>query len=156
MDKKPLYRKVNTTAHNVWRNNAGGHYRHERNTKAEIKSEALRGKMHGTKLHGYDYTPLFRFLLSRVGGSWDEIYSEAVSRLDRPEPIFWMVAIHEDDRKDIVRLGESSYFNGLYVDEQKRLNIVNPDLKGEEMTPSCQCCTHTFNGFVFGLRDELS
>lgn len=102
MDKKPLYRKENTTAHNVWRNNLGGHYRHQRNTKSEIHSEATRGSMHGIKHHGYDYTPLFRFLLSRVGGDWDEIFSEAVSRLDRQEPVFWMVALHEHERRDVV------------------------------------------------------
>ncbi|MDD1004980.1 hypothetical protein [Pseudomonas sp. TNT2022 ID642] len=151
MEKKPLYRKENTTAHNVWRNNPGGHYRDQRNTKAQSRSEATRGSMHGIKHQGYDYTPLFRFLLSRVGGHWDEIFSEAVSRLDRPEPVFWMVAIHEDDRKDIVRLGESAYFNGLFVDEQKQLQIVNPQLSVEEMKPHCRCCTHTFNGVPFGL-----
>lgn len=151
MEKKPLYRKENTTAHNVWRNNPGGHYRDQRNSKAQSRSEAARGSMHGIKHHGYDYTPLFRFLLSRVGGHWDEIFSEAVSRLDRPEPVFWMVAIHEDDREDIVRLGESAYFNGLYVDEQKQLQIVNPQLSVEEMKPHCRCCTHTFNGVPFGL-----
>ncbi|VVQ13439.1 hypothetical protein [Pseudomonas fluorescens] len=151
MEKKPLYRKENTTAHNVWRNNPGGHYRDQRNTKAQSRSEVTRGSMHGIKHHGYDYTPLFRFLLSRVGGHWDEIFSEAVSRLDRPEPVFWMVAIHEDDRKDIVRLGESAYFNGLFVDEQKQLQIVNPQLSVEEMKPHCRCCTHTFNGVPFGL-----
>lgn len=151
MEKKPLYRKENTTAHNVWRNNPGGHYRDQRNTKAQSRSEAMRGSMHGIKHHGYDYTPLFRFLLSRVGGHWDEIFSEAVSRLDRPEPVFWMVAIHEDDREDIVRLGESAYFNGLFVDEQKHLQIVNPQLTAEDMKPHSRCCTHTFNGVPFGL-----
>ncbi|MFJ4247395.1 hypothetical protein [Pseudomonas sp. NPDC089741] len=150
MDKKPLYRKVNTTAHNVWRNNPGGHYRYERNTKAEINSQALRGSMHGIKHHGYDYTPLFRFLLSRVGGNWDEIYSEAISRLDRPDPVYWLVAQHEHERRDIVGVGESSCFSGLYIDEQKRLQIVNPTLKAEDMTPTCTCCTHTFNGVVIG------
>ncbi|PYC21520.1 hypothetical protein DMX02_12700 [Pseudomonas jessenii] len=151
MEKKPLYRKENTTAHNVWRNNPGGHYRDQRNTKAQSRNEATRGSMHGIKHHGYDYTPLFRFLFSRVGGHWDEIFSEAVSRLDRPDPVFWMVAIHEDDREDIVRLGESAYFNGLFVDEQKQLQIVNPQLTAEDMKPHCRCCTHTFNGVPFGL-----
>jgi len=154
LDKKPLYRKENTTAHNVWRNNPGGHYRHQRNTKAEIHSEAARGSMHGIKHHGYDYTPLFRFLLSRVGGDWDEIFSEAVSRLDRQEPVFWMVALHEHERRDVVGVGESSIYSGLYVDENKRLQIVNPALKAEDMTPTCQCCTHTFNGVVFGTPER--
>ncbi|WLH33563.1 hypothetical protein PSH79_16655 [Pseudomonas sp. FP2196] len=150
MDKKPLYRKENTRTWGVRRNASVAHYRDQRNTKTESRSEASRGSMHAGKRYGMDYTPLFRFLLSRVGGDWDEIFSEAVSRLDRPDPVFWMVAIHEDDREEIVRLGESSYFNGLYIDEQKRLQIVNPRLNAEDMAPRCHCCTHTFNGVVFG------
>ena len=154
LEKKPLYRKENTRTWGVRRNESVAHYRHERNGKIESRSEASRGSMHGGKRYGLDYTPLFRFLLSRVGGNWDEIFSEAVARLDRPEPVFWMVSIHEDDRQEIVRLGESSYFNGLYVDEQKRLQVVNPNLKAQEMKPHCQCCTHTFNGVVFGLPPD--
>ena len=154
MEKNPLYRKVNTTAHNVWRNSPGSHYRYERNTKAERRSEAARGSMHGIKHHGYDYTPLFRFLLSRVGGNWDEIYSEAVSRLNRPEPVFWLVARHEHERRDIVGVGESSRYSGLYIDEHKRLQIVNPELRAGDMTPACTCCTHTFNGVVIGKPES--
>ncbi|PRB45907.1 hypothetical protein CQ009_21720 [Pseudomonas sp. MYb2] len=150
MDKKPLYRKVNTRTWGGRRNESVAHYRDQRNTKTESRREASRGSMHPGKRYGLDYTPLFRFLLSRVGGHWDRIFSEAVSRLDRPDPLFWMVAIREDERKDIVRLGESSYFSGLYVDEKNHLQIVNPDLKAENMTPGCQCCTHTFNGVPFG------
>jgi hypothetical protein len=150
LDKKPLYRKVNTRTRGVRRHESVAHYRDQRNTKAESRREASRGSMHPGKRYGLDYTPLFRFLLSRVGGHWDRIFSEAVARLDRPDPLFWMVAIQEDEREDIVRLGESSYFNGLYVDEQNLLQIVDPDLKAENMTPSCQCCTHTFNGVPFG------
>lgn len=110
--------------------------------------------MHGTRQHGFDYTPLFRFLLSRVGGQWDEVFSEAVARLDRPEPVFWMVALQESERQEQVRLGESSYFSGLYVDDQGRLRIVNPELTAEGMTPYCHCCTHTFNGIPFGQRKD--
>jgi hypothetical protein len=93
-------------------------------------------------------------LLSRVGGLWDEVFSEAVVRLDRPEPVFWMVALHENERQERACLGESSYFSGLYVDEQGRLRIVNPELTAERMTPNCRCCTHTFNGVPFGQRKD--
>jgi len=54
-----------------------------------------RESMHGRQQRGLDYTPLFFFLLSKIGQHWDEVYSEAISRLDRPDPIFWMVAQHE-------------------------------------------------------------
>jgi hypothetical protein len=148
MRKEPLFRKVNTRARGV-HHHFGKDYRHERNTKREKEakdSEVTHGSMHGRKNRGLDYTPLFRFLLSKVGGIWDEIYSEAVSRLDRPEPIFWLVALQEHERKEYVCLGESTYFRGLYVDEDGRLRLVNPDLIPEQVTVYCQCCTHTLDG----------
>lgn len=103
---------------------------------------------------GLDYTPLYRFLLSKVGRPWDDIYSEAKRRLDRAEPIFWMVALGEDDRKDYVRLGESSYFSGLFVDESGILRVVDPEIGPSSLEPSCACCTHTFNGSRFTRRYE--
>ncbi|ORE90280.1 hypothetical protein ATO4_21902 [Aurantimonas sp. 22II-16-19i] len=98
---------------------------------------------------GLDYTPLFRFLLSKVGQDWDAVHSEAVSRLDTAEPIFWLVALTEGDREAFVRVGESTYYSGLYVDENHVLAIVDPSLTVEQMVPVCSCCSHTFNGVPF-------
>lgn len=145
--KEPLYRKVNTQTHGV-RHGTGGDHRTER--AAQAHSEAGRGSMHGKQRRGLDYTPLFRFLLSNVGSEWNRVYSEAVSRLDRPEPIFWLVARHADEKREIVRVGESSYYSGLYVDDAGILRVVNPDLRAKDLTPSCSCCTHTLNGVRFG------
>lgn len=147
-DKQPLYRKVNTQTHNV-HHNTGGDYRTAR--QAAEAADAGRGPMHGKRRRGLDYTPLFRFLLSRVGSDWNGVYSEAVARLDRPDPIFWMVARHKHERREMVRAGESSYYSGLYVDDQGILQVVNPDVSAETLEPSCSCCTHTFNGVRFGL-----
>ena len=108
--------------------------------------------MFGKKERGLDYTPLFRFLLSKVGCKWDEVFSEAKSRLDKTEPIFWLEALNEPEKKDYVRMGEASYYSGLYVDENGVLQITNPDLKASDMKPFCNCCTHTFNGKVFGVE----
>jgi len=151
MLNNPLFRKVNTTARGV-HHDFGGRSADARNTKAEIHSEELRGTMHGKQRRGLDYTPLFRFLLSKVGSEWDAVFSEAVARLDRPEPIFWLVALHEHERQDVVRVGESTYYSGLYVDAEGSLRKVNPELGPEQLTPSCTCCTHTFNGVRFGTR----
>ncbi|RVT96575.1 hypothetical protein EOD41_19895 [Mucilaginibacter limnophilus] len=132
-DKKPLYRKENkvslSTKYYVV---TGGSFRHTRNTKEFQNNEATRMSMNSGQ-YGYDYTPLFKFLLSRVGQMWDDIYSEAKSRLDKDEPIFWMVALHEQDRKDIVRLDQSSYYSGLYVDDDGLLQMVNPHLAEEDL-----------------------
>ena len=149
--KEPLYRKVNTCTRMV-HHNSGGDYRHDRNTKAELNSEEIHRPMHAKVQRGLDYTPLFRFLLSKVGKDWTQVQSEAVSRLDKTEPLYWMVALNEDDKEDYVRLGENSYYSGLYVDENNLLQKVNPDFKPESVYVGCTCCTHTFNGNVVSVK----
>lgn len=146
--KKPLYRKVNTRTHGV-RHGDGGEWRWSRNTKEAKQNQSSKGSMHSHHRHGLDYTPLFRFLLSRIGEGWDEIYGEALVRIDRPDPIFWMVARNPEERKPYVRTGESTYYSGLYVDDNKRLALVDPNLTLGDMKPMCECCTHTFNGKPF-------
>lgn len=149
--KEPLYRRVNTRTRGV--RHGGGEYRWTRHLRAE---KARPQSMHGKERQGLDYTPLFRFLLSRVGSDWTTTHSEAVSRLDTPDPIFWLVAIHEADRKNIVRVGESSYYSGLYVDADNTLRVVDADIRIEELQPHCTCCTHTFNGKPFVRKDVLA
>ena len=152
--KEPLYRKVNTLARGV-RHPGGGDYRWERHTKAEKAAEAdgvTRGKMRKSgRLGAFDYTPLFRFLLSKVGQDWPAVHAEAVSRLDREEPVFWMVARTQDERRRLFATGESSYFSGLFVDDANRLALVDPELSPAALRPGCACCTHTLNGVRFGL-----
>lgn len=149
-EKSRLYRKVNTRARGV-HHNFGGDFKRTRNVKKESLQQ-VKGTMYGSKERGLDYTPLFRFLLSKVGSTWDEVYSEAKARLDKPDPIFWIVALQESEKKDYVRVGESSYFSGLYVDDDGTLQITNPGLRAVDMTPFCSCCTHTFNGKLFGTE----
>ena len=104
------------------------------NTKA-------RGVRHG---FGGDFSHVRH--AKRVGSNWDEVFSEANARIDRPDPIFWLVALTEDQKRELVCMGESSFFTGLYVDESNILQIVNPNFKQEDLIPSCTCCTHTLNG----------
>lgn len=148
MKKPHLYRSVNTRTHGVHHGSCFA-YRNERHTKRVKHSLSTRASMHSHQRHGFDYTPLFRFLLSKVGQPWDKVFSQANARLDRPEPVFWMVALHENDKDEYVRIGESSYYSGLWVDEAGLLQKVNPKLTPEQMKPNCDCCTHTFNGVVF-------
>ena len=143
--KKPLYRTVNSRTHGV-QHGSGNRSRWERNKKKSKNDETKHQSMHSGQRHGLDYTPLFRFLLSKVGQEWDDIHREAISRLDREEPIFWMVARDYSEGHDYVRVGESTYFSGLYVDENNILSVFNPDITSETMLPTCACCTHTFNG----------
>lgn len=149
--KKPLYRKVNTRARNV-HHGPGGDFRHERNTKRDRGPLPKRGTMRSNPRQGLDYTPLFKFLLSKVGEDWDAVFSEAVARLDKQEPIFWMVALLESEHQDYVRIGESSYYSGLYVDKENRLAIVAPQIGQDSLEPRCGCCTHSYNGVPFTKR----
>lgn len=142
--KEPLYRRVNTKARGV-HHDRGGDYRWSRGKDDRI----ARGAMSQGKQRGLDYTPLFRFLLSRVGRDWDEVYGEAVARLDKPDPIFWMVARDEREQKPYFVTSESTYWSGLFVDDGNRLALVAPELRVEAMRPTCPCCTHTFNGVPF-------
>jgi hypothetical protein len=146
--KEPLYRTENTRTHGV-RHRSGGDFARERNSKRERENQSAFGSMHGKKRRGLDYTPLFKFLLSRIGEDWATTYSEAVARIDRPEPIFWMVSTGGIDRKSVVRIGENTYYSGLYVDERNVLAEVDPSITADDLNPTCECCTHTFNGKRF-------
>ncbi|MDX8353496.1 hypothetical protein [Cognatiyoonia sp. IB215182] len=145
--KAPLYRKVNTRTHRV--RHGGGKAKWQRNTKAGKLNPSAQRSMHSDRRNGRDYTPLFKFLLSKVGKCWEDVYKEATARLDQTAPIFWLVASAEQDKKPFVRVGESTYYSGLYIDQENRLALVDPDLTVDDMTPFCGCCTHTFNGEVF-------
>lgn len=146
--KQPLYRKVNTTAHAVPHRH-GGDFRDQRAVLSDTDMAAQRGRMARGVQRGLDYTPLFRFLLARVGQPWAEVYAEACARLDKPQPIFWLVALRAEDEQPYVRIGAASYYSGLKVDAQGLLQRVDPQLGPHSLPPTCRCCTHTFNGERF-------
>lgn len=54
---------------------------------------------------GLDYTPLYKFLLSKIGEDWTSVHSEALSRLDKEEPIFYLVARNDSEKNDFVYCG---------------------------------------------------
>lgn len=138
--KKPLYRQVNTKARGVHHDHGG----HDRNSKSSGSSKMSKGVK-----RGLDYTPLFRFLISHVGDNWTDVKREAVSRLDNSDPINWMVFPSKEVGEDVVRVGESNYYSGLYVDKNNILQRVDPQMSVEKLEPSCGCCTHSFNGVQF-------
>lgn len=150
-ETKPLYRKVNRKS--SWQNHncqgKGGNFSSQRNTKASKKFEGThlrmikRGAGPDT---GYDYTPLFHYLLMRIGDQWKDIYSDIKPRLNDTEPIFWIVSLADDvsGEPEYVRLGEASYWSRLYVNPEGQLQKVNPEL--ESIQPFCTCHTHSFNG----------
>ena len=154
-DKKPLYRKFNRRTHSLCSMDRGGpEFRWQRNSKAEKKNKSISRGMAKDRQHGLDYTPLYQFLLSKVGADWDDVYREAVSRLpndshrDRDEPIYRIVARLPKDKRDYVWVDENTAFSGLYVDDENRLVKVAPDFGVEGVEPWCPCHTHTFNGAI--------
>ncbi len=108
-------------------------------TKKRTSNEdsPLRESMHGKQHRGRDYSPLFHFLLSKIGQRWDAVFSETVRRLDQTDPIFWMVAKHEHQQRDIVCCGDLSFYSGLFIDEQGLLQQVNPQVTAEDLPVTC-------------------
>jgi len=145
--KEPLYRKVNTRARGV-HHHSGSDARHDRNTKNGLNRTMKRGVQ-----RGLDYTPLYRFLLSRIGQVWSSVYKEIVPRIAETSPIYHIVNINitkeeikNEKRNGWILVGESSIWSELFIDENRILQKVNPDLKNEDLSPFCSCCTFTFNG----------
>ena len=148
--KKPLYRKVNRTCHGQTRYQLGGDFRDERRSCAPPTS------MHSNLRRGWDYTPLFKFLLSRVGMPWEPTLKEAVARLDNSKPIFWMVELGDPAKANaITRCGESSYYSRLYIDATGLLQVIDPTITAATMRPYCRCCTHTLNGQLLTQKPEF-
>lgn len=146
--KEPLFRKEKKTGLSQHGHIAKGKEtrwaRHSKATKKEAEAEALHKSIRRGK-YGYDYTPLYHFLLSKVGERWDDVYSEAIRRLDKTDPIFYMVVLHpESNEQPSRRLGESAYFSTLTVDAEGILVKLDPTYEMAEVF--CQCCTHTWNG----------
>lgn len=141
---KPLYRKVNTKARNVW-HNSGSDAKYDRNTKTGIKKNLKKNVE-----RGLDYTPLYKFLLSKVGQDWSKVHSEAITRLDKEEAIYHIVLkSHEiEDSLGYCNAGENSKYSSLYVDDNNILQKANPNIGVEHLYQHCSCCTHTFNGNV--------
>lgn len=142
---KPLYRRENKRALHYRSNNPGSEARYDRHSKKGMSKSMKKVE------RGLDYTPLFMFLLSKIGQKWDDVFSEAVSRLDQQNPIFWMVDVNKDNNKEFM-MTENARYSTLYVDSDGLLQKVNPNLKNEDFEPSCPCCTHTFNGKVLNKK----
>jgi CRISPR/Cas system-associated endonuclease/helicase Cas3 len=100
MNKKPLYTKVNRRSYQSSQYEySGGDHKHLRNTKKFKNLDAKRISMKGRNIQARDYTPLYKYLISNVGRSWDDIYSEIKPRLKGIErevknPIFYIVEIN--------------------------------------------------------------
>lgn len=84
---------------------------------------------------GLDYTPLLRFLLSRVGSDWDGVYARRSPGSIAPIPSSGSSHGTSTSKREMVRMGESSYYTGLYVDAAGILRVVNSALRAKDLTP---------------------
>lgn len=139
---KKLYRKVNSKAFNC-QHNTGIDASSLRTTKEGMSKKMTKKK------RGLDYTPLYRFLLSKIGQPMDKVYAEACSKVLDKTKIVLLFNI-----EDFVRVGENSYYSALYIDENNLIQKQNPTLTVEDFYPCCPCCTHTFNGKPFVKKYE--
>ena len=151
MQKKPIYRKLNEVG-------TYGHlepltkYRFDRHKKTPVGNK-MRTKH---KEFRYDYAPLFRFLLSKVGQPWEPIFQECQSRLNDIKPLMRMV-VNVNERGLVVDrnpdgnmekycfMGEMSAWSTLYVDEVGLLQFVDKDYVKTDENPYPEQ-TFTFNG----------
>lgn len=112
---------------------------------------------HGAQL-GWDYTPLFKYLLSKVGQPWNDVYKDIKPRLNSIIPIYWMVNRYKnkEDLLGYIRVGQSTYYSSLYVDDKGLLQYVDKSINEHTLEPSCKCCTYTFNGkrFIKKYREK--
>lgn len=146
---KPLYRKVNTRTHNVHHAQTAIDASWLRGKKPSARNEKAQKTIKQGVRHGLDYTPLFKFLLKKVGEPWSKVHQEATARILSEEPLWWMVARPGTEERRVIRTGESSYWSGLRLNADGILERVDPLLRLEDLHPNCPCCTHTFNGQFF-------
>jgi hypothetical protein len=142
---KPLWRKLNKEkSYKTHDLKVGAEF--DKNTKEGVKrSMRSDNRNRGIK----DYTPLYKYLIKHVGEDFDKICSDIYPRIDDRDAIWHIIADNENKKKPIARVGNNSYYNELYVDENNILQIVDPELKNSDLYPSCDCCTHSFNGKPF-------
>lgn len=135
---KPLYRKMNRRSLHCSYNIKGGHYKWQRHTKEEkklIEDEVSHGKMHkrpnAFNVRKYDYTPLLMYLLNCVGKDVDKVFSEVCKRVDNDgRDVFNLMVSRKpkEELKDYFRYGEGSLYSQLYVDDENKIQKVNPNL----------------------------
>lgn len=148
-EEKPLYRKEKKTGlMTQYYVNRGGEYRWERSKSVTPNRvyDALKQQMKSRKL-GMDWQPLYNFIMSNVGCNYDETYSKALKRCNKFRDEFnkhWAYLFNDD--RDIVRLGENTYYSALTIDEFNNIQIRNTGAEPIKGGSFSFGYTHSFNG----------
>lgn len=145
---EPLFRKEKKTGLSThYYVVAGSDYRRTRNSKKQKEFDGHKQPMNTGKW-GVDYTPLYRYLLSKVGQKWADVYSAICARLpiEHRDAIWHMVKTHKEDL--CFRGGEHSYYSTLIVEYGILVKVDGENKFDPKTLHKCTCCTHTFNGKV--------
>lgn len=79
--KKPLYRKLNTKSISIYGHTWKMKYKWYRNSKNKGNNDPRQKVPMSSNSHtSLDYKPLDRFINSKVGENWDDVYSEICKR----------------------------------------------------------------------------
>ena len=155
---EPLYRKVNRRCLHCYETKGGkyGWQRHTKNEKFLADEEIRHGKMKkradGFATSAYDYTPLFKYLLNCIGEDVDVVYHKIHKRIKDRYPFDTMVSRKpKEELRDTFRWGECTYFSQLYVDENNKIQKVNPSLSNMEAHYGMEW-GQTLNGNAISLK----
>lgn len=147
---KPLYRTACRPTYGHFKENK--HYRHIRNKKKTViegeESVDTDTKMVRQRkdVRQLDFTPLYKYLQSKVGEDYDTVYSNVVERIPRNQRgVIDYIVMADNTGDGVARLGESTYFRTLYVDENNKLQFVNKDYK-QTVSKWCYMDTTTLDG----------
>lgn len=139
INDKPLWRKNNRDKRVM-----KSHSKYDKNKKNGVKHSMSSHK------NGRCFKPLYNFLLSSVGKNFDVVRSEALRRIESCDAARLYDIISRDTDTEnieaITRISESSTFSTLYIDSDNILRVAHPEICNEHISPTCYCCTHTFNG----------
>ena len=128
---EPLYRKENTKG---WLNRIykkGGQFKWKRYSEHDIKAQKKKEGMKEREVGwtAYNYNPLFHYLLGSVGKDYNEVREAVQPRLNSMKPFDIMVdSTGEKPTNDYFCYGENSYWSQLDVEEDGKIQLVNPDL----------------------------
>lgn len=130
-DKKPLYRPMNKVTHNGPPHHDYGfknRYRFDRNSKQTVKDEKefaeksnikKQHKNKNTDIGLFDYTPLYKFLLTKEGCDWDGVWKECQERLNTTAPVYNMVVNINHNGLPTTNM-EANYWNSKMWSEEYR------------------------------------
>lgn len=148
--KKPLYRKLGKSKAycEEIRCMKDLQYKYNRHTKRDSSGNREGMVPKGVKVvsqnshyHGYDYTPAIRYLYRQIGKNWKRIWYDMEERLPKDVDLQKDLGIDRevhpgyayDSFPEVQRLGECSFWKAFKIDDQGKLQFVDPEYTVEDL-----------------------